>query len=52
MRVPRLIALVATLALLPAALAALVRRATLRDADFRMDLDPFEVDLQLLARND
>lgn len=38
--------------LLPATFVAVVRHAALRARDFQMALDPFEIDLQLLDRND
>lgn len=41
-----------TLAAVPFAVGALLLHGTLRQRDLWLDLDPFEVDLQLRERND
>lgn len=50
---PRSLAVTAvTLASLPVAVGALVWNGVLRRRDLWVDLDPFEIDLELTNRND
>lgn len=47
----RLLLAATATALLPFTLLAVLRHAAVRERDFHLDLNPFELDAQLFARN-